>query len=395
MRIAYVCADPGVPVFGRKGGAVHVQELVRAFQNQGARVELFAARLGDAPLPGLASLRAHSLPTVRDGDPEGHARTVAAFNAHLRTALAREGRYDMIYERYSLWSYAAMEHARATGVPGLLEVNAPLVAEQSAYRGLRDRTGAEETTVRTFQAAAALVAVSREVRAWLERYPPAQGRTHEIANGVDAARFRPDIPPTAPSPGAFTVGFSGSMKPWHGLDALIEAFARLHARAPATRLLLVGDGPARAALEAAASARALAGAVHVTGAVPPSEVPGLLTSMDAAVAPYPETERFYFSPLKVYEYMAAGRAVVASRVGQLTDLVRHDVNGLVCTPGDPGELAAALDRLRLEPRLRARLGAAARASVLEHHTWDGVAKRILGLVPSIGRRRELAVSVRA
>src|SRR3989454_7693388 len=101
-------------------------------------------------------------------------------------------------------------------------------------------------------------------------------------------RSRPDVPPAAPGPpGSFTVGFVGSMKPWHGLDVLVEAFARLHERAPDARLLLVGDGPARAAVCADLSARGLAGVVHCTEAVAPHEVPGLLTSLDAAVAPYP------------------------------------------------------------------------------------------------------------
>src|SRR5256886_16469048 len=126
----------------------------------------------------------------------------------------------------------------------------------------------------------------------------------------------------------------GSMKPWHGLDVLVEAFARLHERAPDARLLLVGDGPARAAVCADLSARGLNGVVHCTGAVAPREVPGLLTSVDVAVAPYPQATGFYFSPLKVYEYLAAGRAVVASRVGQLETVIRHDVNGLLCPPGD-------------------------------------------------------------
>ena len=141
----------------------------------------------------------------------------------------------------------------------------------------------------------------------------------------------------------------------------------------------MGDGPARAAACADLSARGLAGVVHWTEAVAPLEVPGLLTSVDAAVAPYPQATGFYFSPLKVYEYMAAGRAVVASRVGQLETVIRHDVNGLLCPPGDAAALAAALERLRCEPALRARLGRAARATVLRKHTWDAVAARVLEL----------------
>ena len=380
MRIAYVCADPGVPVFGHKGCSVHVQEMLRALQGHGARVNLFAARVDEAPPAGLESLQIHHLTPVGDGDPLGHAAAIAALNDELAALLDRAGPYDLVYERYSLWSHAAMEHAATARVPGLLEVNAPLIEEQAQYRGLRDAGGADRVAARVFRAASVLLAVSAEVAAWLARRGIARGRVQVIPNGVDAERFRPDVQPAAPGPpGGFTVGFVGSMKPWHGLEVLVEAFARLHTRAADTQLLLVGDGPARAAVCADISARGLAEVVHCTGAVAPREVPGLLTSIDVAVAPYPHASDFYFSPLKVYEYMAAGRAVVASRVGQLETLIQDEVSGLLCPPGDAAALAGALERLRCEPALRARLGRAARATVLRTHTWDAIAARVLEL----------------
>jgi len=381
MRIAYVCSDPGVPVFGCKGCSVHVQEMLRALQRHGAGVDVFAARVDGAPLSGLEPLQIHHLTPVRDGDPASHAAAIAGLNNELAGALARAGPYDLIYERYSLWSFAAMEHAAVAGIAGLLEVNAPLIEEQAAYRGLRDAAGADRVAARAFRAASALLAVSVEVAAWLERRGAARGRVHVIPNGVDAERFRPDVRPTAPGPpGSVTVGFVGSMKPWHGLDVLVEAFDRLHQRVRDTRLLLVGDGPARAAICADLAARELGeGVVHCTGAVDPLEVPGFLTSVDVAVAPYPAASGFYFSPLKVYEYMAAGRAVVASRVGQLEGMLRHDVSGLLCPPGDAAALAAALERLQGAPAVRARLGRAARAHVLRGHTWNAVAARVLEL----------------
>jgi len=159
----------------------------------------------------------------------------------------------------------------------------------------------------------------------------------------------------------------------------VEAFSQLHKQRSNARLLIVGDGPERANQQAALSSAGLLAATHFTGAVSADEVPGLLASMDAAVAPYPKLSHFYFSPLKVYEYMAAGLPVVASRLGQLADLIQHDVNGLLTTPGDVAELAAALERLRTSPDLRTRLGNAARATVLRDHTWDAIGQRILHL----------------
>jgi len=99
--------------------------------------------------------------------------------------------------------------------------------------------------------------------------------------------------------------------------------------------------------------------------------------MDTAVAPYADARTFYFSPLKVFEYLAAGRAVVASAVGQLKSVIRHGVNGLLCPPGDPEALAAVLQQLQREPGLRARLAIGARASVVPRHTWDRQSARVL------------------
>jgi glycosyltransferase involved in cell wall biosynthesis len=101
--------------------------------------------------------------------------------------------------------------------------------------------------------------------------------------------------------------------------------------------------------------------------------------MDVAVAPYPALPDFYFSPLKVFEYMAAGRPVVASAIGQLKELLEDGVNGMLVPPGNPAAIAAALERLYCDEELRGRLGQAAREKVVREHTWDNVAQRLLQL----------------
>jgi glycosyltransferase involved in cell wall biosynthesis len=379
MRIAYVCADQGVPVFGRKGCSVHVQEVVRAFTQQGEQVELFTPRPEGEPPPGLETVPVHRL-LQAEGAAADRERAALAANDALRGALECAGNFDLVYERYSLWSFAAMEHARAAGVPGLLEVNAPLIEEQAEHRTLVDRGAAEAVARRAFRSAAVLVAVSTEVADYLRGYPGTRGRVHVVPNGVNPDRFPPSLQPRElREPGTFTVGFVGSLKPWHGLPALVEAFALLHRRHSDARLLIVGEGPERSRLQENLSRRGLCGEVHLTGAVPPDEVPRLLAGMDAAVAPYSGHCPFYFSPLKVYEYMAAGLPVVASRLGQLDGLIGHGVNGLLCPPGDAAALADALAQLRNAPGLRRRLGEAARAAVLRQHTWAAVAGRILRL----------------
>ncbi len=383
MRIAYVSADTGVPIFGRKGCSIHAQEVLRAMKKCAVEIDLFALRLDGQPPAGLETVAVHHLPALPKGDRAAREQAALAANGELRSALekaAREAPFDLIYERYSLWSCAAMEFARDLGIPGLLEVNAPLIEEQAQYRELVDRASAEQVAERVFGAATALLAVSDEVAEYLEHYPAARNKVQVIPNGVDPERFPANLKPSLPgTPGTFTVGFVGTLKAWHGLGILVEALALMRRRNPQTRLLLVGDGPEHGRLVADLSERGLLQAVHFTGAVAPSQVPGLLASMDAAVAPYPKLSHFYFSPLKVYEYMAAGLPVVASRVGQLEKLIEPEVNGLLVPPGDAPALAEALGQLQSDPELRLRIGQAARAKVLRDHTWDRAVQRILRL----------------
>ena len=392
MRAAYVCADPGVPVFGRKGCSVHLQEVVGGLLRAGVEVHLFAARPGGDPPDGPArNATLHALPLACSSGIAARERACLEANQQLRAALTEAGGFDFVYERYSLWSFAGMEHAREGGMPGLLEVNAPLIEEQATHRGLIHRAEAQEVARRAFGAASALLAVSAELAQWLEQHPAARGRVHVVPNGVDPARFPSNRVPSRPAAASvFTVGFVGSLKPWHGVSVLGEAFALLHEAEPATRLLVVVDGPERGGLEAALARRGVAGAADLTGAVAPADIPGLLASMDVGVAPYPDLPGFYFSPLKVLEYMAAGLPVVASAIGQLRELVRDGRDGLLCRPGDATVMARALGRLAADAALRARLGSAARERAARELTWQRAVDRILGLARGQGQSGPVA-----
>jgi glycosyltransferase involved in cell wall biosynthesis len=371
MRVAYVTTDPGIPAFGSKGASVHVQAILAAFLRRGAEVTLFAPDPGPVPA-GLAGLRVVALPAAPKGEPGAREAALMALDAGLPARLATEGRFDVIYERHALFASGAMTFAAAAGVPSVLEVNAPLLEEQARHRALARGGDAAALTRRAMAAAGRVVAVSAAVA----EYARAQGAPAPmvVPNGVDPARF--DVP--ARREGPFTAGFVGTLKPWHDTAALVAALPHLRARVPDARLLIVGDGPERAPLAAQAAALGLADAVEFTGALPPEAVPAALARMHAGTAPYSGAQAFYFSPLKLYEYMAAGLPVVASGVGDLAAIVGAAGAGVTVPPDRPDLLGAALADLAADPERAAALGASGRAHVLAHHGWDRVLDRILG-----------------
>lgn len=382
MRIAYVCADAGIPVFGCKGASVHVQEVLRALVKKGASVVLFASRFGGNPPPDLRSVQLCSLPAIPGKDAQLRARVALESNQQLAEALQQRGPFDLVYERYSLWSYAALEYASRQGWKTVLEVNAPLIEEQRNYRQMVAEEKASQVLRRLMVSAAVIIAVSPGVKAYLNDFFPSAENIHVIANGVDSQRFTPAVRQSLSSvpQDAVVIGFLGTLKPWHGVDTLIAAFAQLHSQRPHTRLLIVGDGPEKARLsEQVADTRLLADVIF-TGRVEPAGVPQWLALMDIAVAPYPELAGFYFSPLKIYEYMASGLPVVASRVGHLAEVISHDETGLLVAPDKPAELARTLQQLVDDPAWRKRLGEAASQHVLHCHSWLAVVDEILRLV---------------
>jgi glycosyltransferase involved in cell wall biosynthesis len=300
----------------------------------------------------------------------------------LAAAVLRR-RPDLIYERYALFTLCGRWVARLFGVPFVLEVNAPLSLELGQHGGLAFprlarwlETGLLSSSTRTVVVSQAMADV------FVAQGVPAE-RMVVMHNGVDGAHFNPHIDASTVRAryglaDACVVGFVGWMRPWHGVERLIDAVATLLPTCPDLRLLLVGGGPALPGLREQVARLGIEQAVVFTGPLPAQEVPAHIAAMDVAVQP---DVTGYASPIKLFEYLAVGRAVVAPARPHILEVVRAGATALTFAPGDGAALAAALERLYRDPTLRARLGAAGAALIDQRgYRWRSNAQRVVELV---------------
>lgn len=365
MRILYCALDQHVP--GTTGGSVHVAGVAEGLAALGHDVHV-ATQCGAAAFPG-GPARWHQI-----APPLGIPRLrFARFPQVL--ALARQLQPDAVIERYHNFGGEGVRAAARTGALAVLEVNAPVVDYPGSPKRLLDRALVVEPLRRwrdwQCRTADLLVTPAAAILpAWLPRE-----RIVEIEWGADTERFRPGAPGHVPftrTPGRLVAVFAGAFRRWHGAIGLVDAVRRLQRRGQRSiEAVLIGDGPELPAVRRAAEG--LEG-IQFVGAVAHAAMPAALAASDVGVAPFdvaahpPLSLGFYWSPLKVFEYMASGLPVVAPAVEGLSRILTDGREGILYDPRNADGLADALERLT-DPDLRRTLGASGRSRVVRDFSW--------------------------
>jgi glycosyltransferase involved in cell wall biosynthesis len=412
LRIAYALQNVGGVDFGLGlSQAVPVRETLRGLRQAGHSVS--ALMLRGQSVVGMDNVDCHEqvwqlpqgLPGTRPFKRvEGGIRRVqrelrlpylGLFDLYrfYRACLGGLPKFDLCHELNGLFTGGAALACRRLGKPYILSVDADILLERDQLGqpvvGLQRRLAAWETRL-SYQAASRIICVSEPARQNLiDAWQVDPHKIEVVANGVDTQLFRPieDSRALRAQLGIGdgpVVGFVGAFTAWHGLDLLIESFARVWRRFPAARLLLVGDGPGRQLVDSQIAAHGLQPAVCMTGLVPQTAVPALLACADVTVLPYPRLlKELWFSPLKLYEYMSAARAIVASGSGQIAQVIQHGHTGLLVEAGDVAELTDAICSLIENAAERARLGSNARAQAVASHSWHNYVQRLEAIYRSV------------
>jgi glycosyltransferase involved in cell wall biosynthesis len=295
-----------------------------------------------------------------------------------------------VYQRYSLNNYAGLRIARRHRVPFVLEYNGSEIWMGRHWsRPLRHEALARRIELLNLSSADLIVVVSRAMQEEIVARGIDPRSICVNPNGADATRYRPDIDGTPVREryglrGMVVAGFTGTFGPWHGAEVLASAFVKLLRDQPAlastVRLLLIGEGAALPAVQRILTDGGAMDAAVLTGLVPFEDIPSFLAACDVLCSPHvanPDGTPFFGSPTKLFEYMAMGRGIVASRLEQIGEVLEHNRTAWLVAPGDINGLAHGLGRLIDDAELRRALGAAARQEVVARYTWRAHTQRVI------------------
>jgi glycosyltransferase involved in cell wall biosynthesis len=349
LRIVQVCADRGIAPGATKGASQHLRGIAGEFVALGHQVVTVAGRRAEGPFP---------VPVQPLDDLDGFVADA-----------------DVVYERSSLGHTAGLDAARRHGAAFVLEVNAPLVDEAMRHRPDTVDAAHAAAEARLLAEADLVVVVSDALAEWA-----AARRTGPVV--VVRNGFEPEWFPEAARPAETeTLVFLGHPKPWHGADRLLRLLVDLAVHGHHPHLLVIGGGSGADALRNSATRSGVGDRVEITGALAPAAASALVGSGAIGLAPYPPQDDFYFCPLKVLDYLAAGLPVVSTDQGDVPSLVADA--GVIVPADDDDALTAAVAGLLDDPDRRARLGAAGRARAHASMTWHHAAAATVAAIEAV------------
>lgn len=372
----------------KDGQSVHIDEMIAALRGLGHEVIVVAPPSAESTAfgsdAGAVALLKRFMPKFTYELME-LAYSVIAYRRLAKAV--EEHKPDCLYERYNLFLPAGIWLKRKYGLPMLLEVNSPLFEERAKFDGLSLTRLARWSQRYTWRRADYVLPVTNVLAQIVESYGVDRNRIVVIPNGINSDRFGSpiDVQEAKRALGLqdqLVLGFTGFVRDWHGLDKVVAMIAN---DPPDSRrhLLVVGDGPARAGLEQQARELGIADRVTFTGVIQRDDIARYVAAFDIALQPAVVA---YASPLKLFEYLALGKAIVAPAQPNIAEILTDNANALLFDPHDANGLSHALEQLCADAALRQRIAHGARETIREQKlTWRENAERAVELFMKLSR----------
>jgi glycosyltransferase involved in cell wall biosynthesis len=363
---------------------IHVAEMVKAFRRLGHEVRVVSLIGESTNVQSRPQQQWGLVKKLLPGFLYEMGELSYNIQGYISVAKAvKEFRPDFIYDRYISYNYSAVAVGRRHKIPVVLEVNSPYSHQKQTF----DEKVYYKTLLRCFEKnicsdATCVIVVSTPLKDFLISTGVPEDKIVVMPNGVDTEVFHPgidrqEVRQRLGIEQETVIGFTGILRPWHGLEVLLQAFQQICQTQSDLHLLIVGDGPIRSDLEKAVANNGLSGKVTITGRQVHELVRSFVAAMDIAVSP---RTTFYASPMKILEYMAMGKAVIAPDTENCRDILADQREGILFRPEDADDLARKLRRLIDDSDLRSKLGNAARTKIESGHTWLDNARSVIGLV---------------
>jgi len=405
LKIAHLYQESNIRFCEPHAAQLHIYHTIRGLQQAGHEVTLLALQRrqvlctqdlhvfkSDALLPnhyGQLGLTGNALfkrfeSGVRRLQAGLHFPYLALFDSYRMAeagCINLKG-FNLIHERFNLLALGGAWASKKIGIPFVLEVNADLL-EQRKFKGVPERglrrLFAKWTTRMCFDAAAKIICISVGLKDHLSRkwnieedkldVLPCAADVEAFGLHLDSKHIRQGLGLTTEP----VLIWVGGFYPWHDLDLLLSSFTLVLQRHPNAKLVLVGDGPTRQSVEQKVQQNGLRQSVLMTGAIAHAGVPEMLSIADIAVvpsAPVLASRGGTGTPLKLFEYMAAGKPIVATALNEAAEVIQDGRNGLLVQAGDVNRFAEAILALLNDPEERVRLGQNARQQAVEQYSWE-------------------------
>lgn len=373
-------------IASKDGQYVHVEELTKALKKLGHEIIMVSPDVTEnssfGSEGGLVPLMKRFIP----GFIYELLELGYAFYAYLKLSRAVKRHHpDCLYERYNLYSPAGVWIKRRYKLPMLLEVNAPIFEERCKYNGIAIPWLARWTEHYAWTGADRVLPVTQVLANYVKDAGVDESRIIVIPNGIDPEKFK-NVPDTVEAKKRLglercqVLGFTGFVREWHGLERVLELLKDRQSGQD-RHLLVVGDGPARGDIEKRAAQLSVSDKVTFTGIVPREKVAGYVAAFDVALQPDVVA---YASPLKLFEYMVLGKAIIAPDTQNIREVLENNVTAILFDPGRPGAMLEAVASVCKDEILQHRIANAAHETIFAREfTWPNNAGRVTKIMNSL------------